>query len=189
MRGRCVRRSPALILIVAGLLLALGVCSPRFAQATRQAQATHGLQVADAVTPGPTTMPPELTMTSSYTGPCDFRTLTVRLALTNTSSLNTPADTTLTVSWAPGFPGEQITLQSVTGGVAAPTATINGFLLPLGAIAAGSEVDVSFILKPSFTVHSGAVAYLSAADHSGVMRPAARSTSRAPHASNTSRGT
>jgi hypothetical protein len=163
MRDRCVRRSPALILIVAGLLLALNVCSPRFAQATRQAQATHDLRVADAVTPGPTTMPPELTMTSSYTGPCDFRTLAVTLALTNTSSLNTPADTTLTVSWAPGFPGEQITLQSVTGGVAGPTATIDGFMLPLGAIAAGSEVDVLFILKPSFSVYSGTLAYLSAA--------------------------
>jgi hypothetical protein len=163
MRDRCVRRAPALILIVAGVLLALNVCAPRFAQATRQAQATHDLRVADAVTPGPTTMPPELTMTSSYTGPCDFRTLTVTLALTNTSSVNTPADTTLTVSWAPGFPGEQITLQSVTGGVAGPTATINGFMLPLGAIAAGSEVDVLFILKPSFSVYSGTLAYLSAA--------------------------
>src|SRR5918911_443498 len=163
MRNRCVRRSLALFLIVAGLLLALSVCSPRFAQATRQAQAAHALRVAAAVSPGPTTMPPELTMTSSYTGPCDFRTLTVRLALTNTSSLNTPADTTLTVSWAPGFPGEQITLQSVTGGVGGPTATINGFMLPLGAIAAGSEDDVLFILKPSFTVYKGTLAYLSAA--------------------------
>jgi Sortase domain len=70
------------------LLLALNVCSPRFAQATRQAQATHDLRVAAAVTPGPTTMPPELTMTSSYTGPCDFRTLAVTLALTNTSFVN-----------------------------------------------------------------------------------------------------
>jgi Sortase domain len=163
MRDRCIRRWPALILVVAGWLLALNVCSPRFAQATRQAQATHALQVAAAVTPGPTTMPPELTMTSSYTGPCDFRTLAVTLALTNTSSLNTPADTTLTVSWAPGFPGEQITLQSVTGGMAGPTATINGFMLPLGAIAAGSEDDVVFILKPSFSVYSGTLAYLSAA--------------------------
>ena len=163
MRDRYVRRSPALILIVAGLLLALNVCAPRFAQATRQAQATHDLRVADTVTPGPTTTPPELTMTSSYTGPCDFRTLTVALALTNTSSVNTPADTTLAVSWAPGFPGAQITLQSVTGGVAGPTATIDGFMLPLGAIAAGSEDDVSFILEPSFTVYSGSVAYLSAA--------------------------
>jgi Sortase domain len=163
MRDRCVRRAPALILIVAGLLLALNVCAPRFAQATRQAQATHDLRVTDAVTPGPTTMPPELTMTSSYTGPCDFRTLTVTLALTNTSSVNTPADTTLTVSWAPGFPGEQITLQSVTGGVAGPTATIDGFMLPLGAIAAGSEDDVVFILKPSFSVYNATLAYLSAA--------------------------
>src|SRR5438067_1782471 len=163
MRDRCVRRAPALILIVAGVLLALNVCSPRFAQATPQAQATHDLRVANAVTPGPTTVPPELTMTSSYSGPCDFRTLTVRLALTNTSSLNTPADTTLTVSWAPGFPGAQITLQSVTGGVAGPTATIDGFMLPLGAIAAGSEDDVLFILKPSFSVYGGTLAYLSAA--------------------------
>ena len=163
MRDRCVRRAPALILIVAGVLLALNVCAPRFAQATRQAQATHDLRVADAVTPGPTTMPPELTMTSSYTGPCDLRTLTVTLALTNTSSVNTPADTTLTVSWAPGFPGAQITLQSVTGGVAGPTATIDGFMLPLGAIAAGSEDDVLFILKPSFSVYNGTLAYLSAA--------------------------
>src|ERR687886_321820 len=90
-----------------GLLLALDVCCPRFVQATRQVQAAHDLRVADTVTPGPTTMPPELTMTSSYTGPCDFRTLTVALAMTNTSAVNTPADTTLTVSWAPGFPGEQ----------------------------------------------------------------------------------
>src|SRR5918911_2892541 len=163
MRNRCVRRSLALFLIVAGLLLALSVCSPRFAQATRQAQATHALRGADAVTPGPTTVPPELTMTSSYTGPCDFRTLAVTLALANTSSVNTPADTTLTVSWAPGFPGEQIALQSVTGGVAGPTATIDGFMLPLGAIAAGSEDDAVFILKPSFTVYSGTLAYLSAA--------------------------
>src|SRR2546421_7670787 len=150
MRDRYVRRSPALFLVVAGLLVGLNVFSPRFAQATRQAQVTRDLRVADAVTPGPTTMPPELTMTSGYIGPCDFRTLTVTLALTNTSSVNTPADTTLTVSWAPGFPGEQITLQSVTGGVAGPTATIDGFMLPLGAIAAGSEDDVVFILKPSF---------------------------------------
>jgi hypothetical protein len=163
MRDRTVRRSPVLILIVAGLLLALSVCSPRFAQATRQAQATDDMRVAGTVTPGPTTMPPELTMTSSYTGPCDFSALTVALALTNTSSINTPADTTLTVSWAPGFPGEQITLQSVTGGVAGPTATLDGFMLPLGAIAAGSEDDVLFILKPSFTVYNGTLAYLSAA--------------------------
>ena len=55
MRDRYVRRAPAPILIVAGLLLALNVCSPRFAQATPQVQATRTIEGASTVTPGPPT--------------------------------------------------------------------------------------------------------------------------------------
>ena len=156
MRDRYVRRAPAPILIVAGLLLALNVCSPRFAQATRQVQATRTIEGASTVTPGPTTPPMTVTITGSNTPLC-YGSLAA-LTITNTYGPNTPADTTLIVNFPDGMVTNSYTVTTDFPSTPATTAngsTISGFMLHIGALEVGSKGHVTIAVQPRYVPGDG----------------------------------
>src|SRR5579885_2298337 len=164
MRAHNPRHAPALVLAAGALIIATilapgsaraapgahGVAAIRGAHGSAAAAQPRQSDVSTTVTPGPTTTPPELSITSSYTGPCDFNTITVTLSIVNTSNVNTPADSTLVVNLA-GANGVVLTIASLSSTFATPppTITTDGFTLQLGAIAAGSGGTVTVVLKPS----------------------------------------
>jgi Sortase domain len=156
MRDRYVRRAPAPILIVAGLLLALNVCSPRFAQATRQVQATYTIEAASTVTPGPTTPPMTVTITGSNSPLCYGSLAT--LTITNTYGPNTPADTTLIVNFPDGMVTNSYTVTTdfpSTPAAPANGSTISGFMLHIGALEVGAGGHVTIAVQPRYVPGDG----------------------------------
>ena len=156
MRAYTPRYAPALVL-AAGALIIATTLAPGSARAAPGAHASGAAPLArlssmstTTVTPGPTTAPPELSMTASYTGPCDFNVITVTLSIVNVSNVNTPADTTLVVNFV-GANGVTLELASLSSTFSAPPPTLlnGGFNLQLGAIAAHTGGTITFVLKPS----------------------------------------
>jgi LPXTG-site transpeptidase (sortase) family protein len=153
MRARFVRSSPALLLVVASILLSVHAVAPSVVQASRenhnplwQRTATPSPTTAPAaVTPGPTTPPPLLSITGTNTATCvgisTGQAITLTLTITNTSSQNTPADSNLVVNLPQGI--SSLAVSSSFG--TSYTATMEGFMLPV-ALAAGhsGQVTIAF---------------------------------------------
>src|SRR5690242_19030191 len=78
------------------------------------------------VTPGPTTAPPLLQITSSFTAPSDVSSVVVTLHITNVSTQATPADSTLVINLPSDF-----ALVSSSGGVV----TGGTLIVAIGALA------------------------------------------------------
>src|SRR5437764_11575563 len=171
MRARFVRSSPALLLLVASILLSVHALSPNVVQASREnhnplwqrtatpsptttpGAATPSPTTAPAaVTPGPTTAPPLLSITGTNTTTCagisTGQAVTLTLTLANNSSQNTPADTTLVVNLPQGI--SSLAVSSSFG--MSYTATMEGFMLPL-ALAAGhnGQVTIAFTVGAAQT--------------------------------------
>src|SRR5256714_1615669 len=164
MRGRFVRSSPALLLVVASILMSVRALVPSVVQASRenhnplwQRTATPGptsttgsvtpgpTSTTGSVTPGPTTAPPLLSITGTNTTTCACistgQAVTLTLTLTDNSSQNTPADTTLVVNLPQGI--SSLVVSSSFG--TSYTPTMEGFMLPV-ALAAGhnGQVTIAF---------------------------------------------
>src|SRR5579875_1131051 len=99
---------PAVLLVVAVALLSLNAAAPgtprAMASGARMALDADTATATATATPvpaGPTTAPPELSLTESFTyttEACLIPNVTITLGIVNTGGVNTPADTTLTVS-------------------------------------------------------------------------------------------
>lgn len=158
-----IRRASAFLVLVVAALLVPNTVSSHAALAHAPGQVRMFRVTADGVTPtaqpGNPTPPPEVSVTTSYTGPCDFHDIAVTLSIANISAnpvTNTPSDTTLVVHVALGQQTGALTIQpgSVSssfgsGGGYTPTADGTGFSLRLGVIPAGANGQVSFTLLPN----------------------------------------
>lgn len=170
MRARYLRAGPLLLLLATGLLLFGTARSPAAAQAPRQT-ARHGAPAPLwlTVTPGPTTAPPELSLTGNFTTTCDLQAVTVTLSIANTSNVNSPADTTLVVTLPglgipPGVLGHinLISVSSIFPSAHSYSPTLNGFMLTIGAIEAHAHGQVTIALAPSPVPGNGNIGVLSA---------------------------
>lgn len=147
MRARFTRSSLVLVLLLAGVLVVPNMVAPSPAQATPPAMAPRDGETATVtptasatVAPGPTTPPPLLQLTSSYTTTCDTSLTDVTLHITNLSSQATPSDATLTVNLPSGFR----VVSTSNGTLMGSTLT-----LTLGAMGPGTTADVVLAFQPN----------------------------------------